>query len=237
MPSEQIDLSEKGRTRAGEPISSTRRLYVQLLAFGGCRDSAALAVELAAQSLPVVLYDDLNDPEGIALLAWSESPDFFIDTYRPFLLSGPLARLTPKPEYTMFGRSYSMGWEADLDEALINRPVRRMCDPQLRWVVWYPLRRTGSFERLDEREQHDVLSEHGSIGQSYGKAGVAHDVRLACHGLNKEDNDFVIGVLSSELHPLSAVVQRMRKTKQTSLYIERLGPFFVGRVRWQPHRA
>jgi hypothetical protein len=25
----------------------------------------------------------------------------------------------------------------------------------------------------------------------------------------------------------------MRKTKQTSLHLERLGPFFVGRVAWQ----
>ena len=33
--------------------------------------------------------------------------------------------------------------------------------------------------------------------------------------------------------PLSAVVQTMRKTQQTSLYLESLGPFFVGRVVWQ----
>jgi hypothetical protein len=25
----------------------------------------------------------------------------------------------------------------------------------------------------------------------------------------------------------------MRKTQQTSLYLDRLGPFFVGRVAWQ----
>jgi hypothetical protein len=28
-------------------------------------------------------------------------------------------------------------------------------------------------------------------------------------------------------------VQTMRKTQQTSLYLERLGPFFVGRATWQ----
>jgi hypothetical protein len=28
---------------------------------------------------------------------------------------------------------------------------------------------------------------------------------------------------------LSALVQAMRKTQQTSLYLDRLGPFFVGR--------
>jgi hypothetical protein len=29
----------------------------------------------------------------------------------------------------------------------------------------------------------------------------------------------------------------MRKTKQTSLHLERLGPFFVGRVAWQSAHA
>jgi hypothetical protein len=28
-------------------------------------------------------------------------------------------------------------------------------------------------------------------------------------------------------------VQAMRKTQQTALYLERLGPFFVGRAIWQ----
>ena len=130
----------------------------------------------------------------------------------------------------MLGRTYSMGWEPDLDEALIERPRRRLSDRELRWALWYPLRRSGAFEQLGEKEQRSVLAEHGSIGQSFGRAGIAHDIRLACHGLNKEDNDFIIGVLSAELHPLSAIVQRMRKTRQTSLYIERLGPFFIGRA-------
>jgi hypothetical protein len=32
---------------------------------------------------------------------------------------------------------------------------------------------------------------------------------------------------------LSHLVQNMRKTIQTSEYIEKLGPFFVGRACWQ----
>ncbi len=51
--------------------------------------------------------------------------------------------------------------------------------------------------------------------------------------MSKDDNDFVIGILGAELFPLSAVVQRMRKTRQTSRYLSRLGPFFVGRALWQ----
>ena len=55
----------------------------------------------------------------------------------------------------------------------------------------------------------------------------------ACHGLDRDDNDFVIGLIGKELFPLSAVVQAMRKTQQTALYLDRLGPFFVGRAVWQ----
>jgi len=47
------------------------------------------------------------------------------------------------------------------------------------------------------------------------------------------DNDFVIGLVGRDLHPLSHLVQTMRKTVQTSQYLESLGPFFVGHVLWQ----
>ena len=83
------------------------------------------------------------------------------------------------------------------------------------------------------QEQRVILAEHGAIGMAYGAGDFAHDVRLACHGLDKHDNDFVIGLVGKELFPLSHVVQSMRKTQQTSLYLERLGPFFVGRAIWQ----
>ena len=99
--------------------------------------------------------------------------------------------------------------------------------------MWYPLRRAGSFEQLDQNEQRAILGEHGMIGMSFGAGGFAADIRLACHGLDKNDNDFVIGLIGKELYPLSALVQTMRKTKQTSLHLERLGPFFVGKAAWQ----
>jgi chlorite dismutase len=67
---------------------------------------------------------------------------------------------------------------------------------------------------------------------TFGAGDLAHDVRLACHGLDRDDNDFVIGLIGKELFPLSAVVQSMRKTQQTSLYLDRLGPFLVGRAVW-----
>ena len=68
---------------------------------------------------------------------------------------------------------------------------------------------------------------------AYGRRDLAHDVRLACHGLDARDNEFVIGLTGSNLHRLSHVVQRMRSTVQTAQYIEQMGPFFVGHARWQ----
>ena len=67
----------------------------------------------------------------------------------------------------------------------------------------------------------------------FGRADLAHDIRLACHGLDKHDNDFVIGVLGKALHPLSVVIQTMRGTQQTALYLTNLGPFFVGKAIYQ----
>jgi len=133
----------------------------------------------------------------------------------------------------MLGRTYALGYEPDLHETLIDRPRRTVLNPAWRWAMWYPLRRNGRFAQLSDQEQRTVLAEHGAIGMSFGAADYVHDIRLACHGLDKSDNDFVIGLIGKELFPLSAIVQAMRKTQQTALYLERLGPFFVGRSIWQ----
>jgi hypothetical protein len=228
-----VDVAEHGRTAEGESTSLDRRLYMQLQAFGGARDTGELASALAAAGIEGVLYEDVNDPTGIALLTLSEDPGAFVGELRGFLQGAPFAALEPKPELTMLGRTYAIGYEQDLEETLVERPRRRVLDPSLPWAIWYPLRRAGSFERLSRREQNQVLMEHGGIGMAFGRAGLGYDIRLACHGLDRADNDFVVGLLGPELHPLSIIVQRMRKTKQTSLHLERLGPFFAGRVAWQ----
>ncbi|RMG95135.1 MAG: hypothetical protein D6706_12770 [Chloroflexi bacterium] len=230
---EQVDVREKGRGADGKPISLDRRLFMQLLAFGGCGDPAPLIEALAAADVPGVLYVDVNDPQGVALLTFAEEADFFVDWLRPFLNQPPFSELAPKSEYTMFGRTYAIGYESDLEQTLITRPKQRVCDPALPWVIWYPLRRKGDFEQLSAEEQRTILMEHGGIGRAFGRAGYGHDIRLACHGMDKHDNDFVVGLVGPQLHPLSAIVQRMRKTKQTSMYLERLGPFFVGKAVWQ----
>lgn len=230
---EPPDLSEKGGLKDGAPQRSDDRLFMQLLAFGGCDDAREVAKQLEAAGVDGVVYEDINDPRGIAILAMARQPELFVERLRPELKTGPAKAMTLKPEYTMLGRTYSLGYEPDLNDTLIERPKRTVLNPEWRWAVWYPLRRSGRFAQLTEQEQRTILAEHGTIGMAFGAGDLAHDVRLACHGLDRDDNDFVIGLIGKELFPLSAVVQSMRKTQQTALYLDRLGPFFVGRAIWQ----
>jgi len=230
---EPPDLSEKGGVKNGQPQKSDQRLFMQLLAFGGCADAGPLASQLERSGISGVLYEDVNDPRGIALLTFSEDPNTFVDRVRPILNSASFASLTQKPEFTMLGRTYSIGYEPDLKEVLLDRPRRTVLNPEWKWAVWYPLRRNGRFAQLPPEEQRVILAEHGAIGMAFGAGDFAHDIRLACHGLDKQDNDFVIGLIGKELFPLSAVVQTMRKTQQTALYLDSLGPFLVARALWQ----
>ena len=130
----------------------------------------------------------------------------------------------------MLGRTYSIGYEPDLNERCSSARAHR-AQPGVDvggLVSAAPQRPVRAACRADE--QRVILAEHGAIGMSFGAGDYAHDIRLACHGLDKDDNDFVVGLIGKDLFPLSAIVQAMRKTQQTSLYLERLGPFFVGRA-------
>jgi hypothetical protein len=230
---EKLDLREKGGPRDGQPQISNRRLFMQLLAFGNVRDASGLALSLESSGFEAVLYKDLNDPYGVALLTWSEEPDFFVTLLRPFLAEKPFGTLASKPDYTMMGRTYALGHEPDLEDWLLGKPRRTVLNRDWPWAVWYPLRRKGAFSALPPEEQGPILGEHGRLGHTFGEAGYAQDVRLACFGLDAHDNDFVIGLVGAELYPISACVQQMRKTRQTSQYIETMGPFFVGKAFWQ----
>lgn len=219
--------------RNGHPQRSDVRLFMQFQAFGGCRHVRAVVDAVAQSGLQSVVYEDVNDPHGVALLTLSSDPEVFVGRQRALLNGAPFEALVQKPEFTMLGRTYALGYEPDLEDTLIGRPTRTVLNPAWMWAVWYPLRRSGKFAQLPDQEQRVILAEHGAIGMSYGVGDYAHDIRLACHGLDTHDNDFVVGLIGKELFPLSHVVQTMRKTQQTSLYLERLGPFFVGRVAWQ----
>jgi hypothetical protein len=71
---------------------------MQLLAFGGCSDSRAVAQHLSEAADVVVVYEDLNDPRGIAVVAVSEDPNVFLNHLRPRLATGVMAGLSLKPE-------------------------------------------------------------------------------------------------------------------------------------------
>ncbi len=233
---EPLDLREKGGPKNGQPQLLDKRLFMQLSAFGGCGHAEELVKALSAAGVEGVLYEDVNDPRGVALLTMSEDPAYFLNVVRPLLNKPPFASLTFKPEFALFGRTYALGYEPDLEDWLLKKPRRTALDPEWPWAVWYPLRRTGAFSQLPRPEQGQILKEHGVLGRRFGDANLGRDIRLACAGLDKADNDFVIGLVGKELFPLSALVEAMRPTKQTSTYIEKMGPFFVGRAVWQSPR-
>ena len=230
---EPPDLSARGGMKNGQPQRSDERLFMQLLVYGACRDARGIAEALDAAGVEGALYEDANDPQGVGILTVTKDPNFFLVTLRPLLNDHAFDSLVAKPEFTMLGRTYALGYEPDLAEAILHRPRRTVLNKDWPWAVWYPLRRSGRFAQLPPEEQRVILAEHGAIGMSYGAGDYAHDIRLACYGLDKNDNDFVIGLLGKALFPLSHIVQAMRKTQQTSLYLDRLGPFFVGRAVWQ----
>jgi chlorite dismutase len=225
----QIDVSERGANQR----TSSRRLFMQLLVYTGCADSKPLIAALESNRAEAVLYADVIDPMGIGVLVFAEDPTSFVTGLRDLLAAEPFVGLSTRPDLTMFGRTYASGFEADLEDWLLHRPRRTVLNPAWPWAIWYPLRRVGGFARLTPSEQSVVLREHATLGRAYGDKDLAHDIRLACHGLDTHDNDFVIGLVGRDLHPLSHLVQAMRRTAQTSQYIQGLGPFFVGHVLWQ----
>lgn len=232
--SQPVDLSEKGR-RNGEVIRMDRRLFMQLHVFEGYFQESDLVEALENQDVKHhVLYADVNHPRGVGLLSWDEDAGAMSERVRAVVDEPGFAELRVRPEFSMLGRSYAVGYEPDLEEILIRRPIRHATTSDWPWAIWYPLRRKGEFARLSEQEQREILMEHGGIGRDYVEAGIAYDIRLASYGLDTQDNDFTIGLMGPALHGLSAIVQAMRGSIQTSTYLEKLGPFFVGRKIWQP---
>lgn len=234
--STSLDMAERAGHHTGNPQSLNTRLFMQLLVYHCEREFdpteavQALAARMRAVACPVVIYADMADPRGLGVLTYGEDPSVFVAALRGALASAPLSGLTQRPDMTMIGRTYATGYEPDLRYYLLDRPHQTVQNPAWPWAVWYPLRRSGAFAQLPPHEQGAILREHATIGKAYGDQDLAHDVRLACHGLDAADNEFVVGLLGKDLHPLSHVVQAMRKTRQTSEFISQMGPFFVGRA-------
>src|SRR3990172_10335823 len=96
-PDSVVDISEKGRSQDGSVISLNRRLYMQFLAFGAAQDAAHYASVLAGAGVQGVLYQDLNDPNGLGLLTFGENPEDFLVRVRPLLKTQPFSGLQLKP--------------------------------------------------------------------------------------------------------------------------------------------
>jgi hypothetical protein len=85
---EPPDISEKGGLKGGQPQRSDERLFMQLFAFTNCTDVAGVTRQLTGAGFESVLYEDLNDPKGVALLTLSSDPNTFVDGVRPVLNTG-----------------------------------------------------------------------------------------------------------------------------------------------------
>ena len=227
------DLLEHGAPIRGEPQTLDTRLFVQLQVFTGCLDPSDAISAVQASGLTAALYANLNDARGIGVVAIAEDPAVFAGSLRSVLTASPFRELTPVPDFTMIGRTYAQGREPDLEDFLLHRVQRNVLNPAHPWAVWYPLRRIGAYNRLPRAEQGKIMMEHGMLGRRYGEAGFAVDVRLECHGIDRDDNEFVIGLIGPELFRLSKLVKDMRSTRQTAEFIQAMGPFFVGKVLFQ----
>lgn len=232
-PRKGPQTAEKGRSESGGPVYLDRRLYMQLRVFRQVRSRDSLIEVLRERDTPGVIYGDLTDSSSIGLLLYDEDPADLMERFDSLSNLPSFQELELDRSMTMTGRTYAIGYESDLEEVLFKRPVRHACHPEWPWAIWYLLRREGTFATLPAEEQRTMLMEHGGIGRAYGKADLGHDIRLASFGLDQNDNDFVIALVGRELTPLSKIVEHMRRTKQTSEYIEKMGPFFVGHAIYQ----
>ena len=191
-----------------------------------------LIAALESAGLASVLYEDVNDPTGVALLTLSRRRRRSSPSTAAFLQSSLFAELTPKPNSRCSAAPTRSATSRISRRRSSTGPRRRVLDPALPWAIWYPLRRAGSFEQLSARAGHHP---HGARRDRDGvrprRPRLRHPARVPWPRSRRQrlrDRP-----ARAELHPLSIIVQRMRKTKQTSLHLERLGPFFVGRVAYQ----
>src|SRR5215472_16036371 len=67
-----VDVRERG---ANQQLSD-RRLFMQLQVFTGADADKPLVAALESSRIDAVLYADVNDPRGVAVLAFAEDPSF-----------------------------------------------------------------------------------------------------------------------------------------------------------------
>src|SRR3972149_4615729 len=116
----KIGVQERG----AKGQRSDRRLWMQLQVLGGCADPKPLVRALEASRLEAGLYRDVNDPPGGGLPPLPQDPAFFVNGLRSLLTAEPFAGLVLRPDLTVLGRTYSSGFERDLEDWVLPRPPR-----------------------------------------------------------------------------------------------------------------
>lgn len=226
---EPPEMDEKGAPINGEPQQLNERMFVQLLVYTDVLEPEHLLEPLRSAGLRGAMYANFNDPHGVGIVTVSDSPDTFTEAQRDAMQAEAFRQATLQPAMTMIGRTYGSGRERDLANWLLEQVPKRLAAPEMPWGIWYPLKRKPEFYQLEHRDSGRILAEHGMLGRTYGEAGLAQDIRLKCFGLDRDDNEFLIGLVGPQLYPLSKLVEDMRQTQQTANWLENLGPFFVGK--------
>src|SRR5687767_3442714 len=108
----KIDVWERTKGHAGPVQAMNRRLFMQLVGYE-CTEGldperaiGTLGAALDETRASAVIYADMNNPRGIALLSWSEDPADFVTRVRPTLSQPALRGLQSLPALTMIGRTY-----------------------------------------------------------------------------------------------------------------------------------
>ena len=121
---------------AASPRRSIGGCTVQLQAFTDCLDSGPVVEAVRRSGLESAVYANVNDPRGIGIVLLDEDPAAFAGPARALLTSPPFSALTPLPAFTMLGRTYAQGREADLEDFLLYRTRRNVLNPATPWAVW-----------------------------------------------------------------------------------------------------
>lgn len=151
-----IDVTERGGN--GEAVDY--RLWMELLVYDLSHADGSPMLQsveeilqhfhlvLSQQKIPHVLYTHVYQPTQVGLLFWSQDVSFFAREIHEMLQTGTKVQW----KYTMFGKTYSNGHEADLNHALLHKPIKMAMKEEHKYAIWYPLRRSGKFY-LEEPER------------------------------------------------------------------------------------
>ncbi len=165
---------------------------MQLLAFGGCREPRAAGADALARRRH---GRGLRRRQRSARHRAAHLHDRILDFFRYAPARPQRPRRSPRSRRSRNSRC----WGAPTRSAT-SRTSRTHCSTgrggpcsrrRGRGRCGTRSGATGGSRSCPPDEQRVILAEHGAIGMAFGAGDYAHDIRLACHGLDTNDNDFV----------------------------------------------